>query len=90
MIITFDPVKSAANIAKHGVSLADAALLYWDRALIRYDDRHDYGETRMVAFGLIGSRLHIVVFVERNNTYRIISLSKANKREEAIYAKAQA
>ncbi len=49
MDIEFDPTKDAANIAKHGVSLADAASLEWDTALTVDDDRQNYGEQRQTA-----------------------------------------
>ncbi|NUT63515.1 hypothetical protein [Herbaspirillum sp. C9C3] len=39
MDIVFDSGKDAANLAKHGVSLALAAEMDWDDALIRTDDR---------------------------------------------------
>jgi len=43
--VTFDPAKDAANIAKHGLSLADFA--GFDSASItEIDDRYDYGEVR--------------------------------------------
>lgn len=42
----------------------------------------------MVAIGYIGLRLYVVVYVDRNGTRRIISLRKANSREEKRYAEA--
>lgn len=53
MEIEFDPSKDRANVAKHGVSLADAGSFDWNTALEREDDRFDYGEIRFVALGLI-------------------------------------
>ena len=44
MNVTFDPAKNAANIAKHGVSLAMASELDWESALLWPDKRRDYGE----------------------------------------------
>jgi len=88
MDITFDPAKNEANQAKHGVALELAASFEWDDALTRQDDRFDYGETRMSAIGYIGQRLYVVVYVDRGFTRRIISLRKANKREERLYAEA--
>jgi uncharacterized protein len=41
MDIEFDPVKDASNQAKHGVSLALAAELDWDAALVWVDARYD-------------------------------------------------
>ena len=40
MNTTFDPAKDAVNLAKHGISLAEAARLDWDNALVSPDDRH--------------------------------------------------
>jgi len=41
MLIEFDPAKDAANLRKHGVSLAEAAVFEWDTARILADDRFD-------------------------------------------------
>ena len=84
--ITFDHAKNAANLSKHGVALADAASLEWDSAIFWADTRRDYGEVRMAAIGYIGLRLFCVIFVDRADGRRIISLRKANTREENRYA----
>lgn len=86
--ITYDQAKDRANQAKHGVSLADAQAFEWDDALSREDDRQAYGEERMSAIGYIGKRLHVAIYTDRGNIRRIISLRKANKREERQYAEA--
>ena len=49
------------------------------------DDRKDYGETREVALGLIGDRLHTLVFTMRGTVCHVISLRKSNKREIETY-----
>ena len=85
MNITFDPAKDAANIAKHGVSLALAADLEWGSALIWPDTRRDYGEARQCALLLLGDRLFFVAFVSRADGRRVISLRKANPREVLQY-----
>jgi uncharacterized protein len=86
MNITFDASKDALNLAKHGVALAEAGHLEWDTLWAKLDWRHDYGELRMVGIGYIGLRLFCVVFTDRGNERRIISLRKANAREVADYA----
>ena len=85
--ITFDPAKDAKNTAKHGVSLVDAVGFEWDEAVTWPDQRHEYGEHRMAGLGYIGSHLFYVVFVDRGEERRIISLRKANQREVKRYAK---
>ena len=87
MRIEFDPRKDAANIAKHGVSLAQALRLEWDTAVTCPDFRKDYGEERMSGIAYIGLRLYVVVYVNRMFVRRIISLRKANRREIKLYAK---
>ncbi|MFZ1548330.1 MAG: BrnT family toxin [Candidatus Nitrotoga sp.] len=86
MQITFDEAKDALNKSKHGVSLSEAEKLEWDDALIWQDNRRDYGEVRMIALGAIGARLYCVVYVEREDVRRVISLRKANCREVMDYA----
>ena len=88
MHIDFDPEKDATNLSKHGVSLVAAARLDWDAALAWIDDRADYGEMRIVALAPIGDRLFFVVFVDRENSRRIISLRRANRREVNHYVRA--
>ena len=90
MKVTFDPAKNAANMAKHGVSLTEAAGFEWGTAVVWPDTRRDYGEARMVALGYIGLRIMALVFVDRPpeqpTERRIISLRKANSREVKRYA----
>jgi len=86
--ITFDPAKNAANILKHGVSLSEAEVLEWGMALTWPDARRDYAEARTAGIGYIGLRLFMVVFVDRGDVRRVISLRKANSREVKRYAEA--
>ncbi|OAH38609.1 hypothetical protein AX777_23495 [Sphingobium yanoikuyae] len=87
MEIEFDPIKNEANVAKHGVSLRAAEGFDWDTAFEREDDRFDYGEARFVAMGLIGNRLHVLVFTEgtHEDAIRAISLRLAEKHEVRFY-----
>lgn len=65
--------------------LADAEKLDWDRVLAKFDTRAEYGERRQIGYGPIGARLYCVVFVDRGERRRIISLRKANHREIERY-----
>ncbi len=62
-----------------------ALRLDWATALVAEDLRKDYGERRFQAVGFIGERLHVVLFTPRPPALHVISLRKANKREEARY-----
>jgi uncharacterized protein len=86
MEMELDSRKDVANLAKHGVSLADATRLDWNTLWAMDDRRRSYGEHRMIGYALMGNRLFCVVFTDRQGIRRIISLRKANNREIARYA----
>lgn len=85
--ITFDPAKSAINARKRGLpfSLVESDF-NWATARVVEDTREDYGERRFRALGFIGARLHVVVYTPRASAVHVISLRKANHREERLYA----
>ena len=87
MRIEFDPTEDAANLVKHEVSLALAAELDWEAALVWVDDRFEYDELRMIALAPKTSILYYVAFVERGEVRRPISLRRANRREVKRYVK---
>jgi uncharacterized protein len=81
----FDPEKDKANLEKHGVSLALAEVLFAGSNTSMKDDRFDYGEVREVTFGRINNRLYVCVHTDHADERRVISLSKANRREVRRY-----
>jgi uncharacterized DUF497 family protein len=85
MKTSFDPDKNRLNVIKHGISFDDVAEFVWETAVVSKDQRNDYGEERRVALGFIENRLHVLVYTVRIDCLRIISLRKANKREQKIY-----
>lgn len=85
MEIEFDPVKDRINQVKHGISLAAAADIDLDTAIVIEDRRLDYGEARFLAYAPIGSRLHVLWFTLRGNLVRVIGLRRANRRERKKY-----
>lgn len=85
MKVIFDEAKDVLNKNKHGLSLSEATKLEWDDALIWQDTRRDYSEARMIALGAIGERLYCVVYVDREDVRRVISLRKANNKEKKLY-----
>ena len=85
MKFNFDSNKDAINLAKHQLSLADAAKLDWMAALIWVDSRRDYGEIRQIGLVPMNQRLYVVVFVDKKTERRIISLRKANNKEYERY-----
>ena len=75
----FDPAKEAINLSKHGISLARWVDL--DIQVTFVDDRRDYGEIRYRAYGLIDGVSYCLVFTDRNEKVRPISLRRAHAKE---------
>lgn len=81
MEIEFDPVKEAANVEKHGVSLARAVNLV-PLAFVE-DDRFE--ECRYRVYGLIDGRAHCLVVTDRGDKVRVISLRRVHAKEMRRY-----
>ena len=90
MRISYDPAKNQRNIRNRGLSFESAAEFDFESALYAVDERHDYGETRYIAVGMLGVRLHVLCFAETADGIRVISFRRANAREVKRYAKDQA
>lgn len=85
MNVTFDPAKDQKNVKKHGISLSAAENFAWDTMIAGYDTRYNYGEERIIAYGLLNERLHALIYTIRNGRIRAISLRKANAKERKTY-----
>lgn len=80
----FDPAKNLANRRKHGIALADFRTFDSEPAIV-VDDRRDYGEVRLQAFGRIGGVGFCLVFTPRGDDIRLISLRRAHASEMAYH-----
>jgi hypothetical protein len=83
----WDESKRAANLAKHGVEFRKAEQFDWETAMEARDTRFEYGEERWIALGMIGSRLHVLIYTIRHGSIRLISLRRANICEREHYEK---
>ncbi len=88
-LIEFDPEKSTRNLRERGVGFDRFADLDFGTAIGLDDTRKDYGERRIRVLGLIEGDLHAAVITPRGDRIRVISLRRANRREERAYAKAR-
>ena len=86
MRITFDPIKRDKALLERGLDFATAAEVFAGRIYDRVDDRFDYGEERIITMGRLGGRMVVVVWTQRATARHIISMRKANDREQARYA----
>ena len=85
MKITFDPEKRAETLITRGLDMAESAEV-WDGLHLTYEDkRRDYGEPRLITLGYLNARLVFIAWTYRGATRRIISMRKANGREQRKY-----
>ena len=82
----WDDVKCQANLEKHRIGFTAIEDFEWGTAKIKSTSRRE--ETRYIASGYIRDRLHTVIYAERGDFIRIISLRKASRQEEREYAQA--
>ena len=89
MKLTYDPNKDAANIVKHGLSLADALLVFEapDKLTLK-STKGDEARLMDVAMVAVAGVLLALVYVMREpDEVRAISLRRASKQERTLYAK---
>ncbi len=85
MPITFDIAKRDKTLAERGIDFMDAALVFEGRHFTLADDRREYGEARFITVGLLHERMVVMVWTPRGEARRIISMRKANEREQDRY-----
>lgn len=85
MKIEWDNAKRDRTLKERGLDFAEVALIDWDNALTLEDSRQSYPETRFITYAPIRNRMCVVAWCYRNDALRVISLRKANAREERKY-----
>jgi uncharacterized DUF497 family protein len=86
MRITFDAAKREKTLADRGLDFADAALVFAGVTLEVEDTRKNYGETRVICYGLLQGRMVVVGYTPRGADRHIFSMRKANEREQTRIA----
>lgn len=84
----WDEAKNRSNLVRHGLDFADAEQVLSGACVTFVDDRFDYGEKRLVSLGLLAGRVVVIAHAPRvEEITRVISMRKANRREQKIYQK---
>lgn len=82
----WDDAKAAANHDTHGVTFAAARDAFKDPFGLEWrDERHAYGEERLILLGMVGARLLYVAYTMRGEAIRIISARGAEPYERRRY-----
>jgi uncharacterized protein len=84
MDVEFDPLKSAANQAKHGIDFVDAQALWSDPALLEIPARTT-DEPRFLLIGQINRKHWSAVITYRGQTVRLISVRRSRLEEVQLY-----
>lgn len=84
MAFEFDPRKSAANRAKHGIDFDQTQRLWEDPDLLEIPARTD-DEPRWLIIGRIDAKLWSAVVTSRGDAIRIISVRRSRDDEVALY-----
>ena len=88
MKIEYDSKKRQETLADRGLDFEDAPVVFAGPRRITWPDkRHDYGEEREITMGELAGRLVIIVHTQRSDHTRIISMRKANEREQNWFKK---
>jgi len=86
MRLTFDLVKRDNTLQNRGLDFADAAIVFAGVTVEVEDTRKDYGETRIICFGLLAGRMVVVGYTPRGADRHVFSMRKANEREQTRIA----
>ena len=82
MELSWDESKRHKILTERGLDIAQAQQIFDGSHLDDVDSRFEYGEVRIITFGFLDERLCVLVWTERDNKRRLISLRKANEREQ--------
>ena len=86
MRISFDPTKRVKTFEERGLDFQDAQEVFKGVTVEVDDERKDYGERRVICFGLLRGRLVVVGYTPRGAVRHIFSMRKANDREQTRLA----
>lgn len=86
MRVTYDPEKREKTLRERGLDFDDAELMFRGVTLEVEDTRKDYGEVRIICYGLLEGRMVVVGYTPRGADRHVFSMRKANGREQARIA----
>lgn len=85
MSVEFDPGKREVTLRERGLDFARAGEVFDGQHFTATDTRQPYPEVRFITVGRLDGRMVLVVWTPRGEVRRIISMRKANEREEARF-----
>lgn len=86
MRITYDSAKRNKTLSERGLDFEDARLVFGGTTVEVVDDRKDYGERRIICYGLLEGRVVVIGYTPRGTVRHVFSMRKANDREQTRLA----
>jgi uncharacterized DUF497 family protein len=83
---TFDPTKREKTLAERGLDFEDASIVFEGTTVEIEDKRKDYGERRIICYGMLEGRMVVVGYTPRGAVRHVFSMRKANDREQTRLA----
>lgn len=82
MPLTYDPRKRQRTLDERGLDFDDALIVFEGTTVEVEDRRKDYGEPRILCFGMLAGRMVVVGYTPRGADRHVFSMRKANEREQ--------
>jgi len=86
MRLSYDPAKREKTLADRGLDFDDALSIFAGTTVEIEDRRRDYGESRIICYGLLEGRMVVVGYTPRGAVRHVFSMRKANDREQTRLA----
>jgi len=87
MKVTYDRDKRLRTLKERGLDFEDAPQVLSGFHFTQPDLRTDYGEDREITVGILNDTVVVMVWTERDDSHRIISMRKADRDERERYFK---
>lgn len=86
MRVACDPEKRERTFRERGLDFEDARIVFAGPTVEVEDKRKNYGEARIICYGLLAGRMVVVGYTPRGAVRHVFSMRKANAREKSRIA----
>lgn len=86
MRVSYDSSKRDKALADRGLDFEDAQAIFEGLTVEVEDTRKDYGEKRIICYGLLAGRMVVVGYTPPGTVRHVFSMRKANDREQTRLA----
>ena len=81
MKITYDSAKRLKTLEERGLDFEDSPLVFSGITFEIKDSRFDYGEERIICYGMLQGRTVVIGYVQRGEIRHIFSMRKCHEKE---------